>query len=440
MLKTFIPPAIPFDPSGESTRLARLGMLAVAVFFGGLGIWSVSAPLSSAIVASGTIKIDMQRKTIQHYEGGIVKEIMVREGSIVGKEQPLLILEDALTRSNMNILEAQYKALQGREARLLTEKNLGEKISFPSDLSADGDPRTRAMVATEKALFQTRRKALDDQIKLLREEIQQGRQAIPHFDTEIQAIREGIDFGGKQLQASRKLLEKKFVSESEIWKLETAQAEKRERLSEKFALLAQTKERLAELDLRISIARNSYVAEADSELKEVKKEMIQVEEQRGPAQDAFKRHVITAPLAGQVIDLKVTTVGGVVKAGEPLMDIVPTTRDMLMEARVKNNDIDSIHLNQEADVQLSAFNARTTPLIHGKVVYVSGDALVDANTREPYYLTHVRVSENDLKPVADLPMSPGMPITVFIKTKSRTFYQYLLAPVSERMRKAIREE
>jgi len=440
MLKQFLLPSIPVDQTGEATRLVRMGSLAMALFFGGLGIWAVTAPLAGAIVAGGNIKIDSHRKTVQHFDGGIVKEILVREGSEVKAGQAMLVLEDALTRSSMNILDTQLRIIQVREARLFAERALSESLRFSADILEDNSPKTQEIVAAEKALFRTRRKSLDDQIRLLREEIAHARQAAVELGREIQSIREGIDFAERQLAATRKLLDKHYVQESEIWRLESEVAEKKERLGARLAALSQEREQISDLELQIITAKNTYVAEADTELKDLKKERVEVEEKLRPARDAVKRQVISAPVDGQVIDLKVTTLGGVVKSGDALMDIVPTSRDMLMEVKVKNNDVDSIHIDQDADVQLSAFNARTTPLVKGKVVYVSGDALLDEVNHEYYYLAHIRVTQEDLKSVADLPLSPGMPITAFIKTTSRTFSEYLLAPVVERVRQAVREE
>ena len=396
--------------------------------------------LSGAIVAAGNIKIDSHRKTVQHFDGGIVKEILVREGSDVTAGQALVVLEDALTRSNMNILDAQLKTLQVREARLFAEQAMRDSVQFPPEILEDPSPKTLEIVAAEKALFHTRRKTLDDQVKLLKEEIAHARAAVTELGLEVQSIREGIGYAERQLTATRKLLDKHYVQESEIWRLEGELAEKKERLGARLAALSQEREQISDLELRIITAKNTYIAEADTEFKDVKKERVEVEEQLRPARDAVRRQVITAPVGGQVIDLKVTTLGGVVKSGDPLMDIVPASRDMLMEVKVKNNDIDSVHVDQDADVQLSAFNARTTPLVKGKVVYVSGDALLDEVSHEYYYLAHIRVTQEDLKPVSDLPLSPGMPITAFIKTRTRTFSEYLLAPVVERVRQAVREE
>lgn len=440
MFDQILLPSIPIDRSGESSRLARRGTLVIVLFFGALGGWAVTAPISGAIVAEGTIKVDTHRKTIQHLEGGIVKEIRVREGSFVKAGEPLLILEDTVTRSKTNILNAQSKLLRAREARLLAEKSLSPTVVFPAEVEQDADPQTAAMLAAERARFQTRRDAMLEEQRLVKEELDQAKQSITHLNAEIAAVREGIDFGTRQLDASRKLLEKKFIQESEIWRLANENAEKKERLARQQAVLTQTREHIAELDLRVAQVKNLYVMDADNELKVVKKDMIQVEEDLHPANAALKREVITAPLSGQVIDLKVTTVGGVVKAGEPLMDIVPEKRDMVMEVRVKNRDVDEVHVGQETRIQLSAFNVNTTPMIKGEVTYVAGDALQDPNNQQSYYPAHVRVTEAELQPVADKPIAPGMPVVAFINTGSRTFADYLLAPVVERARKAVKEK
>jgi HlyD family secretion protein/epimerase transport system membrane fusion protein len=433
-------PSIKIDPTGDSTRLIRTGLVAIAIFFGGLGGWAATAPISGAIVAEGTIKIDTQRKTIQHFDGGIVKEISVKEGSLVKAGQPLIVLEDTTTRSNMNILDDQYVSLRARETRALAEKGLSDKLAFPPELANFNDLKAPALLAAEQARFQMRRKALNDQLSLFKAELAKARESIPHLNQEIQAIRDGIEFGNRQIEASEKLLSKHFIQESEIWRLQNEDAARKERLSQRQAALSGAHEHIAALELQMTLAKNQYIAEADMELQQVKKELLQVEEQRNPAKAALSRQVITAPLNGQILDLKVTTIGGVIRAGDPLMDIVPTAKDMLMEVKIKNSDVDDLHLGQEAHIQLSAFNTRTTPLVKGHVVYVAGDSLKDPVTNEPYYPAHIKVTEEERKPIADLPLSPGMPVTAFVNTGSRTFVDYLLAPVVERARKAIREQ
>jgi len=410
------------------------------VFFGGLGGWAVTAPISGAIVAEGTIKVDTHRKTIQHFDGGIVKEIRVREGSFVKAGEPLLILEDTVALSKRNILSTQLKLLQAREATLLAEKSMLKEVAFPFELEQDPDPQTKALLTAERTRFQLHRDAMLEEQRLIREELDQARQSIAHQTKEIEAIREGIEFGAKQLEASRKLLDKKFIQESEIWNLAKSNAERKERLGERQSALTQMRGHVAELDLRMAQVKNGYLLIADNELKELKKNLIEAEEELRPASAALSREVVTAPLDGQVLDLKVSTVGGVVRPGEPLMDIVPSNRDMVMEVRVKNRDVDDVHVGQDVRVQLTAFNVSTTPMIEGKVTYVAGDALQDPNSHDSYFPAHVRVTEEDLQPVADKPISPGMPVTAFINTGSRTFANYLLAPVLERSRKALKEK
>jgi len=439
----YLLPAIPADESGQSTRLVRIGLAAILVFLGGFALWGSLAPISGAVIAEGMVKIDTNRKTVQHLDGGIIKEIRVREGSVVQQGQPLIVLEDTNTSANVNILSDQFNALLAREARLLAEKKLATAIVFPDELRRQPSSGIAELLANEQAVFASRRKSLDDQIALTHAQIDQAKVAVEALSSQITAIEDSIHLSEKQVNAGESLRQKHFIEEFQFWKLKQTLAGYQSQRGEQQAELAQNRRLIAELELRIIRLRNDYVEQADSELKETRRSIFEIQERLRPARRMLEREVITAPLTGQVINLRITTVGGVIKPGEPLLDIVPQTDELVIEIRIRPQDIDNVYIGQSAEIQLLAYNSRTTPLLAGKVVYVSGDALSDPSPLHPqqYYLAHVQADADSLDEIRRLNVNlyPGMPVVNFIRTKPKTFFEYLMAPVVDSLRRTFRE-
>lgn len=452
-------PSITVDETGEATRIARTGLIAMSILVGVFYFWSILVPISGAVVADGIIKVATNRKTIQHLEGGTVKEILVKEGDMVKQGQPLIQLEDTKASSDFNALSDQRDVLLAKQARLQAESTLAANINFPADLTKRNSAKVRDLIAKETAVFRARRKLLDDQTSLLQAQLEQTKHSSEEVALQIQAIQENIRYAEEQLAMRESLLQKNFVGKTDVLNFKQTLTEKKETLAEQGSVLSMARERIDGLQVSIASVRNQYVQDANTELKDTLSALLDTEEKLRPAREVYGRQVIVAPLAGQVIDLKVTTLGGVIKPGDALMDIVPETRDLILEVKVKNTDIDSVHLNQEADVQLSAYNRRTTPLVKGKVIYVSGDVLEEnsapatgstpgtgsapATGSTPgthFYLAHIRVAKDAVANLKEVKLEPGMPVTAFIKTQDRTLSEYLASPIIDRTRRSFREK
>jgi epimerase transport system membrane fusion protein len=432
--------SITLDESGESTRIVRAGMFVVIVFLGGFLAWSFWAPISGAVIAEGVIKVDTKRKTIQHLEGGIVKEILVREGQYVEEGQTLVVLEDAEVRSKLIILKDQFNAELAKEARLLAEKEFAEAIKFPADLVNSTDSKVLEMLDNEKALFLAKRKSIDEEITIIRNEIGHARQEEASIRSQIEAAGESIRYKQERVAAGEALSAKQYLEKNQFLQLKEELADKREALNEMQAQLASVRQRQGELDLRVINLRNEYTKKADDELKDAKKTIYELQEKIRPAELSLDRFHIAAPIAGQVIDLKVSTVGGVVRPGDPLMDVVPKEHELITEVKVKNKDIAKVHVNQRADLQLLAYNSRAVPHIDGTVIYVSEDALEDKNNSATpyYYLAHIRVDGKALEHLPDVRLAPGMPVTAFIQTKPMTFLDMLIKPFEDSLARGLR--
>ncbi|CAL1240107.1 HlyD family type I secretion periplasmic adaptor subunit [Candidatus Methylocalor cossyra] len=434
--------SIPFDETGEATRIVRAGMFILIVFVGGFFTWSWLAPISGAVIADGIVKIDTNRKTLQHLEGGIVNEILVREGDYVSAGQTLLILEDAEIRANLVILRDQLHAELARKARLEAEKRFADAIRFPEELSHARDPKIAQLLANERALFQATKKSLDDEIAIVRRELGHAREEEASIAAKIGATRETIRYKQERVAAGEALAARQFIEKNQFLQLKEDLALTRSNLSEMEAQLASVRQRQSELELRIVSLRNEFAKKADDELKDCEKAIFELREKIRPAELTLGRFRVTAPIDGQVIDLKVSTVGGVVRPGDPLMDLVPKQRELVVEVKVKTNDIDLVHVAQRADLQLLAYNSRTVPHVGGSVVYVSGDALEDkTDPHTPrYYLAHIRVDEQELNKLPNIRLAPGMPVTAFIQTRPKTFFEMLIKPFEDAVARGVRAE
>jgi epimerase transport system membrane fusion protein len=440
--------SIPVDSSGESTRIVRAGVFTIVFFLGGSLLWSALAPISSAVVAEGSIKVDTQRKTIQHLEGGLVRAILVHEGDRVQSGQPLLVLEDAAVLSNLNVLRDQRDAELAREARLLAEKTMARRVEFPETLRLPETAKKNALMHNEQSVFQVRKKSLEEEIGVIRREIHSADMEETAILSEIESAQESIRYKEERLAAGIKLSEKQYIQKEQLLTMKEALTDKRQTSAQLRGRLASLKQQQSELELRIINLHNEYAKNADNELKDVRRSIFELEEKIRPVELVLNRSQIVAPIAGQVIDLKVTTVGGVVRPGDPLMDVVPDQKSLILEVRVKTTDVDKIYVGQLADVKLLAYNARQIPHVPGHVSYVSGDALRDqqagGNRLAEYYLVHIRVDEAGLadlqKNYPDVIMTPGMPVTGFIQTRPRTFFQILLKPFLDSVSRGLRME
>jgi membrane fusion protein, epimerase transport system len=434
-------PVEKLEPFRDGRKAMVVGIAILAVTFGGFGAWAALAPLAGAVIVTGTVKVADYRKTVQHLEGGIVREIHVKAGDIVKEGQPLITLHDIKESSVVDALRIQLDSEAARAARLRAERARQGTIAFPPGLLAKkGDPRVAALLAAEQAFFEARRQLVDRQAALLRTHIKQVEEEIRGLEGQVKSADEYISYTREELAMNVDLHEKKFVAYTRLLALKRELAQKEEKRGEFVALIAQAKQKISERELRIVTLYDNYVKEATDEFRDVENRVADLTERLRPTEDQLKRQTITAPIAGEVVDLRVRTVGGVIAPRDPLMDIVPVGGAVIVEGKVRVEDIDEVKVGSVADVQLLAYKRRTTPKVEGKVTYVSGDSLTDpgpsANT---YYLAHIELDPKSLAEIGNLPLTPGMPADAFIKTRERTMLQYLLEPITDTLRRAFRE-
>ncbi|MCD7985285.1 MAG: HlyD family type I secretion periplasmic adaptor subunit [Desulfovibrio sp.] len=425
----------------DPRRIIRQGILVVVLFFGALGLWSIFGHISGAVVAPGKIKIETERKTVQHLEGGIVDAILVREGEEVRAGQPLIILESVQIDANASMLQKQLVAQSAAQIRLTAEKDLKDALQWPEDLRRLAENSHSADVLdNEERIFTARRDALNAQISLLNTQLAQLDAQVAGFDDQVKAEQAIIGTLNEELRAKRQLYKERYLEKSQILELERTLASHQGNRGRLKQSIAEAKQRAAELNLRIEDVKVRFVEEATSALGKLENDIIQTRERIRPLKDAKKRLQIVAPVSGKVVDLKVHSKGGVVRPGEPLMDIVPHDNPLIVESHVPVNKITEVYIGQDALVQLDAFDTRLVPHMPGKVTYISADRLEERTNAGvmPYYLCYVEIDPKALTD-AQLYLSPGMPATVFITTKQRTVLYYMMEPLIKNWDRALRE-
>ena len=420
------------NPEKEARGVIRSGLLVIVVGAAAFLLWGFWAPLTGAVIAPGYVKVDLNRKVVQHQEGGIVRAIRVRDGDRVTQGQELVVLEDVRIDAQLDLLRTQLDAERAKSARLEAERSLAPRPVFPKDLIKD-EFRTR-----EEALFKARREALDTQIAVLRKQIRETGEEADQLALQIAAEERALKLQKEELESNERLLAQGYVQKTRLLALQRAVAEYEARFSEHRAELSKSRQRASELEFRILAMRNTYVQSATDEIKESSAKMFDLEERIRPSKDASERQKITAPIAGEVVGLRVFNAGSVIGPREVLMEIVPQEKRLIVEARIRPEDINHVKHGSEADIRLTAYQSRTTPLVAGSVTYVSGDRLVDPQTGHPYYIVNIDVPEYALA-AASLRLQAGMPAEVFIRTDERSALDYLLAPVTTFLRRAMRE-
>ena len=425
----------------EALRAIRIGIVVIVAGLVIGGGWIALAPIVGAVIAQGAVKVDMNRKTVQHQEGGIVKEILVRDGDRVRQGQPLLLLGDVRVDAAYDSLRTQRDSELARQARLAADRTLAKAIAFPDELRgrAADDAKVAEVLQREEALFIARRQTLHEQTRLIEQQAQQADEETVALKRQIAAESRALGLQRDELDANRRLMAQGFVGAMRVKTVDRAAADYEARISERQAELAKARQRGSELALRVKTLENQFMQAVADELMDSSNKLFDLEERLRPSKDAAERQRIVAPMAGEVVDLKFTSLGAVVGPRDPILDIVPTDGKLIMEGRIRPEDINYVHPGSAADVRLTAFKSRLTPVVPGKVTYVSADRLVDRASGTPYYTVHVNVAPEELQKAGQLRLQAGMPVEVFIKTGERTVLQYLLDPLTAFVGRALRE-
>jgi HlyD family type I secretion membrane fusion protein len=351
------------------------GAALAVIGFGGFGAWASLAPLASAAIANGIIVTDTNRKVVQHLDGGIVAEILVRDGAAVEAGQVLMRFDDLETRSAVTLLEDQRRAYAAQEARLLAERDEKDRLVFPQDLEAlRGHPQVAEILAGQERIFESQRASLKGRAEVTRQRIAQYEAQIRSFEAQLDAGSRQLVLIGQELVGVQELFDKGLERKPRLLSLKRAAAELDGEQGEFSNRMAQAREAIAEAEMEILSMRADRHTEVTAELREVQMRLAEIREKLAAAQIRLGRRDLVAPEAGTVLNLRFFAPGSVVQPGGPVLDLVPRDDRLVVEARVRPVDIDVVHVGLPAKVVLSAFKMRTTPQISAEVVGVSTDA------------------------------------------------------------------
>lgn len=424
-----------------SIRRHLLGGLVVAlVLTGGIGGWAATTELSGAVIASGSVVVDSNVKKVQHLTGGIVGELLVRDGQRVRGGDVVLRLDETVVRANLAIVDKGLNEMYARKARLEAERDRAEEVRFPASLLArSSEPDVAQAVDSERKLFELRRTARVGQKSQLKQRIAQLEEEIGGLVALQDAKSEEIRLIMTELEGVRELWKKNLIQLTRLTALEREAARLKGERAQSIATTAQSRGKISETELQIIQIDQDLSSEVAREMREVDSKIGEFIERKVTAEDQLKRIDIRAPQDGTVHQLTVHTVGGVVTPSDPIMLIVPHSDLLSIEAKVSPQDIDQLRLGQTAGLRFSAFNQRTTPEITGTINRISADVTADQRSGQNFYTIRIATDEKELARLGEVKLVPGMPVEVFAKTYDRTVISYFIKPLHDQVMRAFRE-
>lgn len=427
------------DPRAQEAlrRLRRYALIPLAIGASALVMWSTLAPLSGAVIATGRVKVELNRKTVQHQEGGIVRKILVRDGDLVTAGQPLIVVGDVRNDAELSLLQDQLIAERIRYARASAESTLAD--SFQAPAGAADSTSAREPLARERALFDSRRRTLNEQVTSLNAQAHDAQGQAAALSRQIDSIETSAKLASEELALNEKLVSQGFMQRARLLQLQRDAADYRSHLSEAQSELSLAHQRAGEVQARVAQTRNQYQQLAADEAKESAAQIRELEERLRPSRDQAERQYVRAPVDGKVMGLHVAAIGDVVAPREPLLDVVPTREKLVIEAHIRPQDINHVREGSAAEVRLSAFDARTTPLLIGAVTFVSPDLVTSQTNNDSWFVATVEVDATALASNPGMQLQAGMPAELYVTTPARTLFQYLAKPFTAFTSHALRE-
>jgi HlyD family type I secretion membrane fusion protein len=432
------------DWSGKVGRpfgvgLILLGIIIIAVFLGLAAGWSFLAPVESAVVAPGVIVVDSHVKTVQHLEGGIVESIAVREGDKVKAGDLLITLQNTMPASTLNEIRAQYVEARATVARLLAERDNADSLDFPPDLlSKSSEQNARDAIAGQESIFQSRRTLLKQQLTILERTVSGLEIEIQGLESQIAASKTSLMLISEELNDALKLLSQGLTNRPRVLALQRQKAEIAGAIGSYLASIGAAQQRIEQARLRSAELQAASATEVVKTLDAVRTRAYELAQKLAAAEDVMQRTQIRSPNDGIIVAMKVHTIGGVINAGQPLMDVVPDNDKLVIQASIDALDIDQVQVGLPATVWLWAINRRNRAALEGKLQMVSADRVVDPKTGSAYYVARVEI--DSLPSDASVALQPGMGADVMIRTGARTPWEYIKAPIARFIHWSLRED
>jgi HlyD family secretion protein len=432
----------PASPRTTLRGVTLAGNLLVLCFVLGLGTWSTFAPLESAAIASGVVEPESSRKTIQHLEGGIVRNILVSDGDAVRSGQTLIALDDTRARAEVESLRTQLQDAIAREARLLAEQQDRDRVSFPAELQAvaERNAPTAALLSAQQNIYETRHEVFESQLAIIKQKKWEIMEEIRGLKAQAAAAAQRLAIVSEELDIVATLVDKGLERRPRLLNLQREMADVEGRRGEIAAQISRAEQVINETNAtryKLESDRQNDIAQS---LREAQNQIFQLREKLLSAEDQLSRTEVKAPEDGVVTDLRIHTPGGVIAAGAPLLDLVPRHDRLIVTARLRPEDIDVVYPGLKAEVHLLPYNQRRVPRLTGTVMHVSPDRLVDKRTDQPYYATKIHVQDPQAAGHDAIKIIPGMPAQVFIKTGRSTVALYALKPLLDSFHRAFRED
>lgn len=417
------------------------GYITLLLTFGVFGTWAATAPLASAVVASGTVSVESNRKTVQHLEGGIVSEIVAKEGEIVKPGDIVLKLDPTQAQGTYAVLKNKLSVLRVTEARLDAESASADKIELPQDLKDSDDETVKQSIKLQTTIFDDRKRTRDGQIAILNDRISQLGEAVEGLDQQRGAIDNQISSLDEEIARLTKGKASGVVATNQLASVTRAKLDMQGNHGQIASEIAKLRQTISETKLQIVQVNQEFVERAGNDLRDIRDQLNETTERADIARDVLNRTVVRAPVYGMLQNIRVHTIGGVIRAAEPVLDIIPLDDDLIVSAKIRPIDIDSVHVGLDAEVRFSSFSARTTPAIFGKVTVLSQDVIepTQAN-QEPYYQARIQVDTKTIPLDLRGRLLPGMPADVIIATGERTLVQYLVKPLTDTFHKSMKEK
>ena len=430
-------------PAREAPRIrgyAFTGLLVIALFVGGFGTWAAIAPLASAAVATGVVKVETNRKVLQHLEGGVISEILVRDGDAVQAGQALVRMDDVDSRADRDSLLEQLDSLRALEARLIAQRDGRADIDFPAELIASQDSAVTEVLEGQRRIFSDQQDLVRSQKLVLLQRIAQFETQLPLALSQVAASREIGEALVQQLETQRTLLAKELATKSSVLELERQLAAANDKLAAAESASEGTRSQLAEAKLQIEAIDSQFAEKVSTELRDVQIRRSAIEQQINKADARFGRHDVLSPQDGIVMNLRYFAAGSVVPPGGAILDLVPDNEALTIEARIQPIDIDSVREDLPAKIRLVAYKQRTTPVLDGRVARVSPDAKIDERSGQAYFIVNVEIDPGQLSQLTHVRLYPGMPVEVAVVTGERTMLDYLVQPMVDSFSRAFTEE
>ena len=422
-------------------RYSFAGYVILLITFGILGAWAYFAVIASAVVAPGVVALESDRKVVQHLEGGIVQEILVREADFVEQGDPLLVLDNIQVNSEITVLEQRRATSEALIARLVAEQTFAEEIDFSPDLLNSEDPHVKSAVQAQRNIFEDRRSIFLSQTEILEFRAEQLNGQAEGYEVQLAAVERRHALRSELFERMRTGEERGVIESNRLSEMQDEVIQIEASIGTAMSDIAQVKAAAGEARLNILKLKQEYSERANSELKTARSELAEINEKLTVAADRMRRTTILAPTTGKVQSLAVTTRGSVIRSGEILMEIVPSDETLLIDAKVAPVDVDNVRPGLETEVRFSAFKARLSKLVLGEVLSISTDVVTTKDPNEaPYYLARIKVPDENLTDEIREGLTAGMPADVVILTGERTVLQYMLDPLSEAIFKSLREE